>query len=142
VSFEVLHPTDSAVSVEEGRGSSVEANRVSVVLRVSWQGVDIVLTGDAYVDVEETLMAELGDIDILKIGHHGSRTSTSGAFLRTTTPEHALISAGRTNRYGHPAPGVLARLEDAGVTIHRTDEMGTVRVRVGRDGHVHVQSMR
>ncbi len=142
VSFEVLHPTDSAVSVEEDRGSSVEANRVSVVLRVSWQGVDIVLTGDAYVDVEETLMADLGDIDILKIGHHGSRTSTSRAFLRTTTPEHALISAGRSNRYGHPASGVLARLEDAGVRIHRTDELGTVRFRIGRDGRVHVQSAR
>ena len=59
-----------------------------------------------------------GDIE----GHHGSLTSTSGAFVDGTSPEHALISVGRSNRYGHPAQFVLVRLSDAGAAIHRTDE--------------------
>jgi len=138
VTVEVLHPTDSAVAAERNTGVSAEANRVSVVLRVSWFDVDILLTGDAYVDVEEALIAELGDIDVLKVGHHGSRTSTSEALIRATTPRHALISAGRANRYGHPAPDVVRRLEDGGVQIHRTDELGTVRLRVTKDGRIHV----
>ena len=87
VTVEVLHPSDSVVAAESRAGPGAEANRVSVVLRVSWQDIDIVLTGDAYMDVEERLAEELGDIDILKVGHHGSLTSTSPTFLRATTPE-------------------------------------------------------
>ena len=142
VTVEVLHPSDSAVAAESRAGPGAEVNRVSVVLRVSWQDIDIVLTGDAYMDVEESLAEELGDIDILKVGHHGSLTSTSPTFLRATRPGHALISSGRSNRYGHPAPLVLSRLSDVGARIHRTDMHGTVKLRVSGDGRVRVDADR
>jgi len=142
VTVAVLHPSDSAVAVESRAGPDAEANRISIVLRVSWHDVDVLLTGDAYTDVEENLAEELDDIDILKVGHHGSLTSTSPSFLRATRPGHALISSGRFNRYGHPTPLVLARLADVGARIHRTDLHGTVKLRVSADGHVRVTTDR
>ncbi|MDE3001664.1 MAG: DNA internalization-related competence protein ComEC/Rec2 [Gemmatimonadota bacterium] len=138
VRIDVLHPSDSAVVLESRAGTQAEANRVSVVLGIAWHDVDILLAGDAYTDVEEALAGRLGDIEVLKVGHHGSLTSTSRAFVDATSPEHALVSVGRSNRYGHPAPAVLARLSDAGAVIHRTDEQGTVKLRVARDGRIRV----
>ena len=142
LAVEVLHPPDSDVAAALASGHDAEANHVSVVLRVSWRDIEILLTGDAYANVEESLGERLGDIDILKVGHHGSLTSTSPAFLRAAMPEHALISSGRSNRYGHPAPLVLARLSDVRARIHRTDLHGTVVLRVSGDGHVRVRTDR
>lgn len=141
VTIRVFSPSDSSIAAA-GAGSLPEANRASVVLLVSWADVDILLTGDAYVDVEEHVMSEVGDIEILKVGHHGSLTSTSPAFLDATTPEHALVSAGRSNRYGHPTPTVLARLREVGARVHRTDRDGTVRMRIDPDGRIRVATER
>jgi competence protein ComEC len=71
---------------------------------------------------------------ILKVGHHGSSTSTSRALLDRADPEVALISVGRRNRFGHPAPGVLGRLSARGTRILRTDIHGTLVVKARRDG--------
>jgi competence protein ComEC len=119
-----------------------EGNAASVVLLVRWNDFEALLTGDAYVDVEREIAPTVGDIDVLKVGHHGSRTSTDSTFLAHVRPEIALLSVGRDNRYGHPAPEVVARLEAAGASIYRTDRQGTVRVLVGRDGSVRVRSDR
>jgi len=131
VTFRILHPDRTAV--EAG-----EANEASVVLLVSWGDFHALLTGDAYVDVERSLTGVLPDLDVLKVGHHGSMTSTDPGFLDVARPEIALVSVGRRNRYGHPAPVVLGRLEAVGATIYRTDRDGAVRVLVGRDGDVRV----
>jgi hypothetical protein len=68
----------------------------------------------------------LGDVEVLKVGHHGSDTSTSADFLNAITPEDAVISVGAENDYGHPDSDTLGRLGAVGVTVHRTDEDGTV----------------
>ena len=135
VRLRVLHPDADAVA-------AADANEASVVLLVSWGDFQALLTGDAGVEVERALLGSVPDLDVLKVGHHGSTTSTDSLFLAATTPEIALVSAGRRNRYGHPAPAVLARLESAGATIYRTDRHGAVRVLVARDGAIRVVSDR
>lgn len=135
VTLKVLHPSG-------GSGTPLEANAASVVLLLEWRGFRALLTGDAYVDVERALADGVGDIDVLKVGHHGSDTSTDSLFLARTTPEVALISVGRRNRYGHPHPSVVHRLAQSGAEIRRTDEEGSVTVTVGKDGRLRARSER
>lgn len=135
VRFRVLHPDTLPLDPAEG-------NAASVVLLLSWRGFDALFTGDAYVDVERTIAGRTGDLDVLKVGHHGSRTSTDSSFLAAVQPEVALLSVGRLNRYGHPAPEVVRRLEAAGAEVHRTDREGTVRVLVGGNGRFAVRGER
>lgn len=100
---------------------------------------DALITGDADAFVENMLVKyrPIPDIEVLVVGHHGSKNSSCGQFLHSTAPELALISAGANNPYGHPAPETLGRLEEAGAEIHRTDREGTVTVRVA-DGRVGI----
>ena len=95
-------------------------------------------TGDSESAVEEALMEANAPLaaTVLKVGHHGSDTSTTQSFLKAVHPRHALISVGRKNRYGHPSRRILRHLERAGVTIHRTDQGGTIRL--ASDG-LHVE---
>lgn len=132
----VLHPPAGPP------GIALEANESSVVLLVRWRGFEALLTGDAYVEVERDLMDQVGDIDVLKVGHHGSETSTDPDFLATVRPEIAVISVGRRNRYGHPAPAVLRRLRAAGAEIARTDLHGDVRLLIAPDGRVDLRTER
>ena len=114
-----------------------DANDISAVIHVRYGAFSALLTGDAGAEVEERLARKYGRSlrsDVLKAGHHGSRTSTSPAFLDAVTPELAVISCGRRNRYGHPAPEVLRRLEGRGIEIARTDVEGTVVVKATPDG--------
>jgi competence protein ComEC len=144
VTVRTLHPTDSVMAEEARRmdlGAS-EPNSVSVVLLITWNGFEALLTGDAYVDVERRIMDAVGDIDVLKVGHHGSRTSTDSLFVATVRPEVALISVGRGNRYGHPTREVLDRLNSAGVDVRRSDRQGDVRLLVDRDGRITVATNR
>ena len=91
----------------------------------------ILATGDAEADVEDALLRSGTDLtaDILKVGHHGSKTSTTDAFLDAVNPTIALISSGRENRFGHPHAEVTDRLEQRGVLIYRTDNDGSVVLR-------------
>lgn len=93
---------------------------------------DVLITGDADAFVEKMLIKyqPIPDIELLVVGHHGSKNSSCDEFLRAVAPELALISAGANNSYGHPDPGTLERLEGLGTEIHRTDREGTVTVRV------------
>jgi len=135
VTFSILHPREELdEELDEGLDSGTDANDASVVVLVSWRGFRALLTGDAYADVEKGIANEVGDIDVLKVGHHGSDTSSDSSFLATIRPEVALISVGRRNRYGHPSPRVVNRLEGVGATVYRTDRSGAVRVIVRRDG--------
>jgi len=109
-------------------------NDDSVVLRVSYRDVEVLLTGDAGTEAEAALAAELAEasvparLRVLKVGHHGSRTSTSEALMRVFRPDVALISAGRGNLFGHPAPDVVARLQQSGAMTLRTDRDGAITI--------------
>ena len=92
-----------------------ETNAASIVLLITYGSTEILLTGDVSVKVEEFLIAQfperLNDIDLLKAGHHGSKTSTAAAFLNHTKPNAIIYSAGKNNRYGHPHDIVLSRVK-------------------------------
>ena len=105
-----------------------EVNDTSIVLSVDYGETTFLFTGDME-SAAETDLIEAGadlDADVLKIGHHGSSSSTSYRFLREVMPEYAVISVGHRNTYGHPTQAVLSRLEDAEVTVYRTDLHGTI----------------
>ncbi|MGH7483703.1 MAG: ComEC/Rec2 family competence protein, partial [Longimicrobiales bacterium] len=124
--------------------AAADANEFSVVFRIVYGDFAAFFTGDASAEVEEKLVADSAAMrsQVLKVGHHGSATSTSQVLLDAVRPVVALISVGRSNRYGHPNRRVLRRLEDAGIRVFRTDEDGAVRVRAWRDGHVDVTTSR
>lgn len=110
-------------------------NDASVVLLIDYGDVQMLLTGDIEAPAENA-MIEHGvarDIEVLKVAHHGSKTSSTEAFLDAFTPEIALISVGRNNVYGHPSKSVIERFEERGMTIARTDQLGTLRLET--DGH-------
>ncbi len=90
---------------------------------------DILITGDLSKMAEYRVLARhaLPDIELLVAGHHGAKTSTSEALLEITQPETVFLSVGEGNRYGHPAPETLARLDAAGTEILRTDRLGAIR---------------
>jgi competence protein ComEC len=105
-------------------------NDDSVVLEVVYGDVAILLTGDISAAVEHTLVPRLtpARVRVLKVAHHGSRTSTSQALVDGWRPQLALISAGRGNNFGHPAREVVERLEAAGTHVLRTDRDGQITV--------------
>lgn len=100
----------------------------SVILALAHASSSALLLSDAEVPLEYQLFARasLPRVDVLKIGHHGSKTSTSELLLAAVRPRLAVISAGRKNRYGHPAPEVLDRLRRFGIKVMRTDRDGDV----------------
>jgi len=108
------------------------------VLRLKYGERTFLLPGDAEKQVENTLINEdsSGELhaDILKVGHHGSKNSTTEEFLDAVKPRVAIISAGEDNPYGHPAPELLERLEASGVRILRTDRDGAVHILTDGNG--------
>jgi competence protein ComEC len=105
-------------------------NDDSVVLEIVYGDVALLLTGDIGEDVERAIVPRLepARLRVLKVAHHGSRTSTSRELLEAWRPQIALISCGRGNPFGHPAPDVVARLEAIGARIYRTDLDGEITV--------------
>lgn len=103
-------------------------NNTSLVLRVVYGQTSFLFTGDAEREEEQALLNSGEDLQstVLKVGHHGSDSSTSYLFLRTVNPQYAVISVGADNSYGHPTEAVLSRLRDAGVVTYRTDLQGTI----------------
>ena len=130
VELTTLHPSPDYV--REG----ADRNQASVVLRLDYAGTSVLLTGDAEENAE-TAMLDSGydlDIDILKAGHHGSDDSSGVLFLKGTTPDVAVISCGANNRYGHPAPELLARFARESVGVFRTDRQGTIHLEISQGG--------
>ncbi|HEX7172682.1 MAG TPA: DNA internalization-related competence protein ComEC/Rec2 [Candidatus Limnocylindria bacterium] len=127
-SFEVLYPSAEDVGAPLPEG---DINNGSVVLALRHGGFGALLTGDAEAPVEAALVARglLPPVDLLKVGHHGSTSSTTPALLAATRPSIAVISSGEGNEYGHPAPETLATLaSQPGISVHRTDLDGDVEV--------------
>jgi competence protein ComEC len=109
-----------------------ETNEASIVARLSYGTTAFLLTGDSPSGIEHHLVELYGNqlhANVLKLGHHGSKTSSSDEFLEAVQPDIAIVSAGAGNKYGHPAPEVLERAESANAQILRTDEMGRIDCR-------------
>jgi len=121
----VLNP-DGTQSLDEP--PPMGENEESLVLRLDWRGFSLLLTGDLGRAGEERLLASRAPVRalVLKVGHHGSRFSSTAAFLAAARAAVAVISVGARNAFRHPAPEVLARLEAAGARIYRTDRDGAV----------------
>lgn len=117
-------------------GPDGNVNNSSVVLQVEYGGFRALLTGDAEHEAEQELLRSglLRSACLLKVGHHGSRTSTSPGFLRVVQPQVAVISCGRRNKFHHPHPVTLKRLTQGRVELFRTDKHG--RVSFLTDGNV------
>jgi competence protein ComEC len=115
----------------------------SLVLLAEASGRRALLTGDAEAPAERRMLAELGEVglraDLLKVGHHGSKTSTTEDFLDAVAPRLALISDGVGNVYHHPSPVVLQRLEERGIPTLRTDRDGEIDVRIGEKGRLTIE---
>lgn len=103
-------------------------NNNSVVSLLDYNNVEVLFMGDLESDIEIANLSKFPDIDILKVGHHGSNSSTSEAFLNQTTPRDAIISVGKDNSYGHPHQDVLDVLKNRGINIYRTDVSGNIVV--------------
>ena len=107
-----------------------DENGNSMVLYTELHGIKLLFMGDAGVEVEEDLSEKynLQDIDVLKVGHHGSKTSSSKGFIDEIKPKYSIISVGKNNRYGHPNKEVLENLEKS--KIYRTDKQGSIMFKI------------
>lgn len=113
-----------------------DTNEQSLVVRMEYGSVSALFTGDAEAESEADQLALYGNdahsllrADILKVGHHGSDTSSTFAYLQAVSPRYAVISCGKGNSYGHPAQDILERLSAVGADVFRTDRNGTIRIR-------------
>ena len=123
VTLTVLHPFNSVVG-----DNPKNPHDDGVVIILKYDELEVMLTGDMEAKVERRLIlaGEDLDSDVLKVGHHGSKTSSSEEFLSAVSPEVAIIQVGAKNRYGHPSPEVLSRLEDFGIEYYRNDINGDI----------------
>lgn len=131
VVFRVVAP-DSAWTAAQ-----TNPNAACVVVRVEYHGATVLITGDADEAEEHWMLTrapELVRADLLKVSHHGSHTGTSPPFLDAVAPSAALVSVAKRNVYGHPSPMIMRRLLDAGATVLRTDQLGSVVARTNGEG--------
>jgi competence protein ComEC len=139
----VLGPDPAADGRKEGQ--MLNGNQTSLVFRVDLGGFRYLNPGDATAVEETTILGSWHPdslrADMLKIGHHGSRTSTSPEWLSVVRPRVAIISAGNGNRYGHPHPEIVDRLHSAAVpVVWRTDRSGSLCIEIRRDGTWRIDS--
>lgn len=124
----VLHPLSGGFSKEN-------ENSNSLVLMLDYLGEKFLFTGDLEADAESVLRKNYDlEADVLKVGHHGSSSSTSKRFLEAVDPTYAVISAGENNPYGHPHHEVMSALENDDIRIYRTDEDGDITFAITEKG--------
>jgi competence protein ComEC len=132
VRLSVLNPPDTPIygtAAQYGTASdNATINNYSVGLRVDYGKTRFILTGDAQNEAEGAMLTAHSDLacDVLKAGHHGSKNATGDDWLTRLQPQMSVISCGRHNRFGHPAPSTLQRLSAHGVEIFRTDQQGAI----------------
>lgn len=108
--------------------NDIDLNNTSIVLKITYGQTSFLFAGDAEFDEEHDIIAKQFDLKstVLKVGHHGSDTSSSYVFLREVQPQYAVISVGKNNAYGHPGKAALSRLRDVGAKVFRTDVQGDI----------------
>lgn len=122
-------------------------NNNSLVCKLNYKKFSMLFTGDIEEIAEKEILYKysknLGVLksDILKVGHHGSKTSSSNEFIKEISPKYAVIGVGKNNKFGHPNNGVLERLNNYGTKIYRTDEDGEISIIVNRKGKVKIKKL-
>lgn len=141
--FEILHPGERFL--DDGKGG---LNANAIVCKMNYKLnigkiFSILFTGDIEVEAEKELEQVYGKklkADILKIAHHGSKTSSREEFIKLVSPKIALIGVGENNKFGHPADITLERLEKEKVKVYRTDQMGEVSITINKNGRIKVKT--
>lgn len=134
-----LFPADFLYNEEDDESG----NNVAIILMVEYKHKIFLFTGDVEQDAELKLLEYMElNSDVLKVGHHGSKTSTSDELLNSVTPEYAVISCGVNNSYGFPNEEVLKKLEDCGAKIYRTDLHGDITFTLDKDGNISITTSR
>ena len=135
VSFEIVSPSQSLIDEDTAAikaKKKVDVNNESVVGRLTFGNFAMLFTGDAEGTVEKDMVASYGKklkCQVLKAGHHGSKTSSTAEFLKLVQPESVVMSLGVNNQYGHPHEALLNRLQKQGIkNIYRTDANGTITI--------------
>jgi competence protein ComEC len=125
VTFRFYGPTSPYIT-----GSRSDINSNSLVFRLEYGHFRMLFTGDAGAETEQRILARHDDLraDVLKVGHHGSAYGTTQAFLDAVAPSASIISVGRDNLFGHPAPATIEALQNRGIKIYRTDRDGAITV--------------
>ena len=125
VTLTILYPFESVAGIE-----TKTPHDDGVVVMLRYGEFEVILTGDMETKVERRLIMEGYDLDadVLKVGHHGSKTSSSEEFLSAVSPEVAVIQVGVKNRYGHPSPEVLERFENYDIKYYRNDLNGDIKL--------------
>ncbi len=125
--FEVINPLEFS----RDELSQQSLNNSSLVLKLIYKNFSVLFTGDSEIPVEERLVGSKLDLesDLIKVGHHGSTTSSSTEFIERVKPEYAVISVGEHNKFGHPSQFVVDRLTERNIELYRTDESGAVTVK-------------
>jgi competence protein ComEC len=148
VDFRVMHPSlDAYGPPERGPRGGLKLrkeNDRSCVVRVATAGSSALLTGDAEARSEAEMLARDAAAlraQVLLVPHHGSKTSSTAAFIEAVAPEVGILSVGYRNRFHHPAPAVVARYRERGVALRRTDEEGALRVTLPAAGGVRVEPL-
>lgn len=123
-----LDPAVQVLMLAPNRSNYENSNDDSAIIKLIYNNNSFLFAGDAQDDSEREILAKGFDIraDVLKVGHHGSNTSTSSEFLKAVSPRYAVISVGKGNDYGHPDQVTLDKLSQANVQVLRTDEEGTI----------------
>lgn len=103
-----------------------DTNEESLIVEYTNGKDKFLFTGDAEIETEREVLELLSDVDVLKIGHHGSKTSTSEELLKKVKPEYGVITVGKDNKYKHPHKIAMERLESENIEVHRTDECGSI----------------
>ena len=124
VEHRVLHPAEREHHTDPYR----DTNNSSLVVLLRFREFSMLFTGDVDSTAEARILPALGPVTVLKVAHHGSHSSNSAALLEIARPEVAVISAGRKNIFGHPAPATLDRLAEAGATVLATPRWGSLRI--------------
>jgi len=112
--------------IESGDSFGNSTNDYSVITKLDYNNVSFLFTGDMEEDAESNIIDENIQADVLKVGHHGSNTSTTLEFLEKVNPSYAIISCGKDNKYGHPKAETLNKLKDRNIQTFRTDKQGTI----------------
>ena len=132
---DIFNLEDAVMQVLAAETDVSNTNNYSIVLKVSFGQMDMIMTGDAETEIEEKILESGANIDaeILKAGHHGSDTSNSEEFVDAISPDYVLISAGVGNKYKHPIKEVMERFEERNIEVYRTDESGSVVITITTD---------